>query len=84
MIKDIDLEFLSNDLAKILSSMKVGSERIREIVLTLRNFSRLDEAWGNYAIRLKTQILLWATIDPASTCDFLCLLPLKSHPIPEN
>jgi two-component system, NtrC family, sensor kinase len=40
----IDLNFLSEDLPKILASMKVGAERIRQIVLSLRNFSRLDEA----------------------------------------
>ena len=28
----------------MLSSMKIGAERIRQIVLSLRNFSRLDEA----------------------------------------
>jgi signal transduction histidine kinase len=39
-----DLDFLADDLPKILSSIRVGTERIREIVLTLRNFSRLDEA----------------------------------------
>ncbi len=44
LIEDIELDFLIEDLPKILSSMKVGTERIREIVLTLRNFSRLDEA----------------------------------------
>ena len=43
-IEDIDLEFLIEDLPKLISSMKVGAERIREIVLSLRNFSRLDEA----------------------------------------
>ncbi|MBD2292551.1 HAMP domain-containing protein [Anabaena sphaerica FACHB-251] len=43
-IAEIDLEFLTEDLSKMLSSMKVGSQRIREIVLSLRNFSRLDEA----------------------------------------
>ena len=42
--EDIDLEFLIDDLPKILSSMKVGTDRIREIVLSLRNFSRLDES----------------------------------------
>ena len=42
--EDIDLEFLLEDLSKILNSMKVGSERIRDIVKSLRNFSRLDEA----------------------------------------
>ncbi|OUL26422.1 ATP-binding sensor histidine kinase [Nostoc sp. 106C] len=40
----IDLEFLKEDLPKTLESMKMGANRIREIVLSLRNFSRLDEA----------------------------------------
>ncbi len=43
-IENIDLEFLQEDLAKILGSMRIGAERIREIVLSLRNFSRLDES----------------------------------------
>jgi PAS domain S-box-containing protein len=43
-INAIDLDFLVEDLPKIMSSMKVGSERIREIVQSLRTFSRLDEA----------------------------------------
>ncbi|MGL5193223.1 MAG: GAF domain-containing sensor histidine kinase [Chroococcales cyanobacterium] len=41
---EIDINFIQTDLTKILHSMKEGSERVREIVLTLRNFSRLDEA----------------------------------------
>jgi PAS domain S-box-containing protein len=40
----IDLGFISEDLPKLLKSMKIGSERIRQIVLSLRNFSRHDEA----------------------------------------
>ncbi len=43
-IHKIDLEFLQEDLPKILSSMQMGTDRICEIVLSLRNFSRLDEA----------------------------------------
>lgn len=43
-IEEIDLEFLIYDLSKLLSSMQMGTERIRQIVLSLRNFSRLDEA----------------------------------------
>ncbi|MEG4319560.1 MULTISPECIES: AAA family ATPase [unclassified Microcoleus] len=43
-IETIELEFLIEDLQKLLDSMKVGAERIRDIVLSLRNFSRLDEA----------------------------------------
>ncbi|YAG13663.1 histidine kinase [Nostoc sp. DSM 114161] len=40
----IDIDFLLTDLPKLLTSMKVGAQRIKEIVLSLRNFSRLDEA----------------------------------------
>ncbi|MEH2158394.1 MAG: GAF domain-containing protein [Nostoc sp.] len=43
-ITDIELEFLVNDLQKLLSSMRTGADRIRQIVLSLRNFSRLDES----------------------------------------
>lgn len=42
--EEIDVEFIAEDLPKILSSMKMGTERIHQIVLSLRNFSRLDEA----------------------------------------
>ncbi|MCL1470127.1 ATP-binding protein [Argonema antarcticum] len=43
-IEEIDLDFLSTDLPKLMCSMKVGSERIRDIVWSLRNFSRIDQA----------------------------------------
>ncbi|MBD1945191.1 HAMP domain-containing protein [Coleofasciculus sp. FACHB-712] len=43
-IDEMDLEFLNEDMLKLLSSMKLGTERIREIVKSLRTFSRLDEA----------------------------------------
>ena len=43
-LDDVDLNFLTEDLTKIFKSMKVGSDRIRNIVISLRNFSRLDEA----------------------------------------
>jgi signal transduction histidine kinase len=43
-VEEMDLEFLIEDLPKILSSMEMGADRIRQIVLSLRNFSRLDEA----------------------------------------
>lgn len=41
---EVDLEFLLEDLPKTLESMQIGADRIRQIVLSLRNFSRLDEA----------------------------------------
>lgn len=40
----IELEFLMQDLPKTLGSMEIGAERIRHLVLSLRNFSRLDQA----------------------------------------
>jgi signal transduction histidine kinase len=43
-LEEAELDFIQADLADILRSMKVGTTRIREIVLSLRNFSRLDEA----------------------------------------
>src|SRR4028118_1923517 len=38
--EEIEVDFLAEDLLKILTSMKVGTERIDQIVLLLRNFSR--------------------------------------------
>ncbi|MBD1887110.1 ATP-binding protein [Microcoleus vaginatus] len=43
-IEAVELEFIVEDLPKLLGSMKVGANRIREIVQSLRNFSRIDEA----------------------------------------
>jgi signal transduction histidine kinase len=40
----MDLDFLIADMPKMLSSLKSGAERIQEVVLSLRNFCRLDEA----------------------------------------
>jgi PAS domain S-box-containing protein len=42
-VEEIDLEFLVEDCSKLMHSMQVGAERIEQIVLSLRNFSRLDE-----------------------------------------
>ncbi|OLP18547.1 hypothetical protein BST81_09620 [Leptolyngbya sp. 'hensonii'] len=42
-IEDIELDYLLEDLPKLLTSMKVGADRVREIMLSLRNFSRVDE-----------------------------------------
>lgn len=43
-VEEIELEFLVQDLPKMMSSMKLGANRICQIVKSLRNFSRLDEA----------------------------------------
>lgn len=43
-LEDLDFEFMTNDLLNLLASMKLGAERIRQIVSSLRTFSRKDEA----------------------------------------
>lgn len=41
---EMDLDFIADDLPKMLTSMMMGADRIRELILSLRTFSRLDEA----------------------------------------
>ncbi len=41
---EIDLDFINDDLPKMLNSMMFGADRIRQLVISLRTFSRLDEA----------------------------------------
>ncbi|NER34049.1 MAG: PAS domain S-box protein [Oscillatoria sp. SIO1A7] len=43
-LEDIELDFLTEDLPDALNSIKGGADRIRDIVLSLRGFSRLDES----------------------------------------
>ncbi|MEM9771395.1 MAG: PAS domain S-box protein [Cyanobacteria bacterium P01_D01_bin.73] len=43
-LEDIDVGFIAEDLPKTLASMQIGADRIRQIVASLRNFSRLDQA----------------------------------------
>lgn len=42
--QEIDLDFLKQDLPQLLGSLKVGAERAKQIVLSLKDFSRLDQA----------------------------------------
>ena len=42
--EDLEIAYIKDDLNKMLPSMSMGTERIRDIVLSLRNFSRMDEA----------------------------------------
>ena len=44
IVEEMDLRFLTDDLTKIIGSMRTGTDRIRGIVRSLRTFSRLDEA----------------------------------------
>jgi hypothetical protein len=43
-LQSVDLDFIREDLPKLLSSMKTGADRISDLVKSLRNFARLDEA----------------------------------------
>jgi two-component system NtrC family sensor kinase len=42
--EEFELDYIKEDFPKLLKSMQEGSDRIRSIVTTLRNFSRLDES----------------------------------------
>lgn len=44
ILEEIEIDFVKEDLPKVILSMKEGANRIAEIVKSLRNFSRLDEA----------------------------------------
>lgn len=46
---EIDLNFVRDDFPKLVDSMAVGSTRIRDIVQSLRTFSRVDEADMKFA-----------------------------------
>ncbi len=43
-MEEVELDYLREDLPKLLNSLKLGSDRITKLVLSLRNFSRLDES----------------------------------------
>jgi two-component system, NtrC family, sensor kinase len=43
-VEQIELDFITKDLEKIFNSMQNGCDRISDIVISLRNFSRLDES----------------------------------------
>lgn len=44
ILEDLDVEYIQDDLPRIVKSLKTGSERIRDLVINLRNFYRRDEA----------------------------------------
>jgi PAS domain S-box-containing protein len=63
LIEEIDLDFIKEDLPKVLSSMQMGTERIHTIVLSLRNFSRADRTerkWADIHEGLDNTLLILA------------------------
>lgn len=43
-LQNIDYDFMQDDTPKLLDSIRNATSRMKEIVLSLRNFSRLDQA----------------------------------------
>ncbi|MBW4515638.1 MAG: sensor histidine kinase [Timaviella obliquedivisa GSE-PSE-MK23-08B] len=43
-LEKIELDYVAEDFPKLIASMQTGTQRIREIVVSLRNFSRLDDS----------------------------------------
>lgn len=78
----IDLGFIQEDLPKIISSMKKGAERIRQIVVLLRNFSRLDEAekkWVNIHEGIDNTLLILAHRLSAKSPDSPSIQVIKDY-----
>lgn len=44
ILDEVDFSFLSKDVVRLIQSMQMGTDRIRQIVLSLRGFSRMDES----------------------------------------
>jgi len=78
----IDLDFIKEDLPKIVSSMRMGTERIRQIVLSLRNFSRVDEAemkWVNIHEGIDNTLLILTHRLKAKQPDYPDIQILKDY-----
>ncbi len=77
MLETLEVAFLKEDLQKIITSMQVGTERIKEIVLSLRTFSRLDQAekkWVDLHENLEsTLMLLGHRLKPSAERSEICL-----------
>ncbi|GAB4281712.1 MAG: hypothetical protein Fur0025_10450 [Oscillatoriaceae cyanobacterium] len=43
VLEDVELDYIQEDLPRVVNSIKVGAERIRDLVISLRNFYRRDE-----------------------------------------
>jgi signal transduction histidine kinase len=82
MIQDymeaIDLDFLMTDLTQLQESMKIGAERIREIVRSLRTFSRLDESESKqvdiHSGIESTLMILQNRLKGKSGCPAICVI----------
>jgi signal transduction histidine kinase len=57
---DVDIEFVLEDLPKLLNSMKLGADRIKDVSISLRNFSRSDatKVWVNLHDGLESSLTI--------------------------
>jgi len=81
-LEENDFDFLQEDLAKILESMEGGTERIRQIVLSLRNFARLDEAqmkWVDIHEGIESTLLILQSRLQANSCGEICAIKEFGH-----
>jgi two-component system NtrC family sensor kinase len=61
-IEEIEIDFLLKDWPKLIDSMTLGTERIKQIILSLRNFSRLGESQlksVDIHLGIDSTLLLW-------------------------
>lgn len=81
-IEEIELDFLMEDFPELILSMQVGTERISNIVLSLRNFSRLDEAqmkWVDIHSGLDSTLLILAHRLDANSENFPGIQVIKDY-----
>jgi signal transduction histidine kinase len=89
-LDDIDLNYTTEDVSKILVSMKRGAERIHQIVLSLRIFSRLDESQvkeANLSDGLESSLLILGhrvTQDITLTKQYAALPLIECYPAQLN
>ncbi|QYO62811.1 sensor histidine kinase [Leptolyngbya sp. 7M] len=59
--EEIELEFLLEDLPQMIDSMKLGIDRIRDVMQSLRNYSRQDgkeKQWTDLHMGLNTTLMI--------------------------
>ncbi|MBE9061171.1 ATP-binding protein [cf. Phormidesmis sp. LEGE 11477] len=48
-LDEFDLGFITEDFKRLIGSLRLGTQRIKDIVVSLRNFARLDESEKKFA-----------------------------------
>lgn len=85
-LADMDLDFMRSDMPNLLKSMQSGADRIQNLVLSFRNFVRLDEAdrkAANLHQGLDSTLLLLQNALGATAHRPEITIAKIYHPIPE-